>query len=307
MKFEKKGLIFKADKETYWWKSHTQSPVCLLMGEKIRIFLGCIGEDDIVRIGYIDVKADNPKEILKVSQTPLLDLGEPGMFDDNGVFPASAVMHNNKIYLYYTGFQECKKIRYCMFGGLAISEDNGKIFNRVSQSPITDRSDEGLFFRGGPSVLFEDNKFKVFYSAGSDWIEAGGKLLRPCYNIFHAESTDGINFPTKGTQCLSYSSEKGEHGIGRPLIKKIGEKYRLFFCVRKLDMKYSMGYAESEDCINWTRADEKMDMHHSNEGWDSEMIYFPSVLEYGEKAYMFYSGNNYGEGGLGYAECLNFS
>ncbi|MBL4694847.1 hypothetical protein JKY72_05770 [Candidatus Gracilibacteria bacterium] len=304
MRFQKKGLIYKAEKVNEWWNSHTQSPVAIVLGDKIRIYLGCFAEDGIVRMGFVDVDPENEMKVLKISDNPVLDLGQPGAFDDNGVFPASAIEKDGKIYLYYTGFQKADKIRYTMFGGLAVSEDGGDSFERVQEFPVTDRSEEGLFFRGGPSVIDQGDKFMVSYSAGSEWETVGGKE-RPCYDIYISESKDGVNFPLRGRKVLSYDRAKGEHGTGRPLIKYIGGKYHMYFCVRMMDMKYSMGYAWSDDGQNWTRDDEAMGFSHSEEGWDSEMVYFPSVLEYGEKVYMFYCGNDYGRDGIGWAEVQN--
>jgi len=300
MTWSKQGLIFKADNVADWWISHTQSPIALLLNsDTIRIFVGSFDKNGKTRIGYLDLSSHDPKKIISVSEKPVLDLGEPGDFDGDGVFPASVYNHDGKIYLYYTGFQESKSIRYYMFGGLAISEDGGHSFSKVSRAPVTDRSDEALFFRGGPSVINEGEKFAVYYSGGSDWTTAGGKL-RPCYDIFYNDSFNGINIPQTGTKCLEYDRNT-EHGIGRPQIFKMGNTYQLYFCVRTLDMKYHLGYAESKDGKSWTRCDDKLGITHSKEGWDSEMVYFPTVLNAGTQHYLFYCGNDYGRDGLGYA------
>ena len=230
----------------------------------------------------------------------MLDLGIPGTFDENGVFPASVYRHENKIHLYYTGFQLGDKVRYFMFGGLAISEDNGNTFVRASNVPVTDRSDEGLCFRGGPSVLYEEGKFKVYYSSGSKWVEVDGKM-RPTYDVYFIESEDGINIGKQGIKCLEYDREC-EHGLGRPQILKDGNTYQLFYTRRTKDMKYLSGYAESEDGINWTRKDDELNLTHTSNAWDSDMVYFPNAITHKNKVYLFYNGNNFGEEGFGYAE-----
>jgi sucrose-6-phosphate hydrolase SacC (GH32 family) len=93
-----------------------------------------------------------------------------------------------------------------------------------------------------------------------------------------------------------------EHGLGRPQIIKAEDKYLLFYTRRKKDMKYHMGCAKSSDCILWTRIDDHIGITHSESGWDSEMVYFPSVLQKKGKTYLFYSGNGFGEKGFGFAE-----
>ena len=63
----------------------------------------------------------------------------------------------------------------------------------------------------------------------------------------------------------------------------------------------SLGYAESDDGLEWLRLDEQIGLEKSATGWDSEMICFGATVDYGGKRYMFYNGNNYGETGFGVA------
>lgn len=301
MKFTKGKKIFEAIEEFDWWKSHTMAPSAVLLDDStIRVFLGCWDESGISRIGYIDVDSSNPSKIKNISREPVLDIGEPGMFDENGVFPAHAYKLNGVIYLYYTGFQLGHKIRHYNFGGLAISDINNNKFERVSKSPVLDRKNEGLLVRAGQSVFFEKNIFKTVYSAGSKWVLAGGKM-RPTYDIFYQESEDGIHYNDSGKIIIEYDREL-EHGLGRPQIVKLGLRYFIFYTRRTLDMKYFFGCAVSDDCISWKRIDDEVTgIVHSVNDWDSEMIYFPSVVSTGEKIFVFYSGNNFGETGFGYA------
>ena len=68
-------------------ESHTMAPNALLINEEtIRVFLGCWDRKQISRIGYIDVDATNPLKIIKISNKAVLDIGEDGTFDENGVF-----------------------------------------------------------------------------------------------------------------------------------------------------------------------------------------------------------------------------
>ena len=63
---------------------------------------------------------------------------------------------------------------------------------------------------------------------------------------------------------------------------------------------YRLGYAEWIDGI-WIRRDDQVGLFASKEGWDSEMVCFPCIVDACGKRYMFYNGNNYGETGFGYA------
>ena len=257
----------------------------------------------ISRIGYVDVSAADPSRILAISQQPVLDLGRPGTFDDNGVFPASAYRIGDRVFLYYTGFQLVDKIRYTMFGGLAIGDAEGESFRRVSEAPVMDRADEGLFFRGGPSILPVDGAYLAAYSAGSAWEDPGeGGKARPTYRLFVSTSPDAISFPDKGAPVLSYA-EGVEHALGRPQIIHDGESYRMLFAVRTLDLNYVIGYAESADGTTWRRRDAALDLPHGASGaWDSNCLYYPFFLQAGPHNYIFHTGNDFTRTGFGFAE-----
>jgi hypothetical protein len=303
MKFQKYGKIFHSENINSWWTSHAMAPTPILLNDKkLRVFVGALNKEGISSIAYVDLNAENLKEVKNVCLEPILVKGEPGTFDENGVFPASIYKYKNKIFLYYTGFQLGAKVRYYMFGGLAISRDNGNTFDRISKVPVMDRSDEGLFFRGGPSIIFDEGKFKVFYSSGSTWENIGGKK-RPTYDIYSIESCDGINIGKKGQLCLSYNREN-EHGLGRPQIIKRNNKYQLFYTRRTKDMKYWSGYSESVDGVNWIRKDNEIGITHSSSGWDSDMVYFPNIIDVLGKTYLFYNGNEFGKEGFGIAELI---
>ncbi len=300
MKWEKMGRVFTAPEDSSWWKSHSMAPTAVLLGEKIRVFVGGWDEDGISRIGYVDVSAENPLEVLGVSKECVLDLGTPGAFDDNGVFPGHACRVGNRIYLYYTGFQRQTKIPFTNFGGLAISDENDfDTFRRASVAPVLDRSDEGTCVRSGQTVIHEGDTWKTWYSAGTEWEEVGGKK-RQTYDVYYTESKSAFEFPKRGMLCIPRNREV-EHGLGRPHVIRAGGEYRMFYTRRILDMRYSMGYAVSEDGAHWTRRDDDVGITHSDTGWDSEMVYFPSVIAAGDTHYLFYTGNHFGGTGFGVA------
>lgn len=301
MKWIKKGRIIEPRKIGHWWSSHAMAPSAIVMrNSHIRVFLGCWDSKGISRIGYIDLDLDNPLKIICVSEKPVLDIGRDGTFDENGVFPAHVNVIGDQIYLYYTGFQLGHKIRHYNFGGLAIGNTHSDSYGRFSETPLLDRSEEGLFVRAGQSVLYDNGIFKTVYSAGSKWEWVGDKL-RPHYDIYYQESVDGKTYLEKGVRILQ-CDPKIEHGLGRPQIIKVGSDYYIFYTRRLKDMKYFMGCAKSSNCRDWTRIDNQIGISHSENGWDSEMVYFPSVLQAGDKIHLFYSGNDFGRSGFGFAE-----
>lgn len=302
MQILKKGKIFECPGKWAWWHSHTMAPSAVQVNDDlIRVFIGCWDNKGISRIGYVDVDANSPRNVLHVSEKPVLDIGEDGMFDENGVFPAHATIIDGQTYLYYTGFQLGHKIPHYNFGGLAISAD-GERFDRVSRAPILDRADEGLFVRAGQSVLRDSGIYRMCYSVGSGWANVGGKR-RPTYDIAYQESSGPLLSSSKGRIILRGDTSI-EHGLGRPQLFKYRSKYYIFYTRRTLDMKYTFGAAESSDCIVWSRLDNELAISHSVDGFDSQMMYFPSVvyLPKSDKHLLFYCGNDFGKTGIGYME-----
>lgn len=312
MRWEKKGFVWNPDHIADWWVSHTMAPTAILKDDKtIRIYIGCWQEGPLSRIGYVDVAADNPAQVLGWSEVPLVDIGGPGTFDEAGVFPAHVTkLEDGRVYLYYTGFQHsvAPEVDHFNFCGLAVSDDGGDTFTKVSKAPVLDRADEGLHVRAGVSVV-EDKAadgaevFRCVYSAGSGFSSVGGKL-RPYYEVFYQDSADGIQFARQGRKIVALD-KTAEHGLGRPQIVKIGDNWYVFYTRRTLDMKYTIGCAWSPDRVTWQRIDDWVAIPHGVAGaFDDEFVYFPCVVEAHGRHYLFYCGNGYGRTGFGYAELV---
>ena len=68
---------------------------------------------------------------------------------------------------------------------------------------------------------------------------------------------------------------------------------------------YRLAYAESLDGIHWEKKPECFNLTTSNEGWDSEMIEYASILKDKGFYHMLYNGNQFGKTGFGYAIAHN--
>lgn len=299
MKWGKKGLVYGPDGKLSWAKHSALQPTpYFISNDVIRVYVGFRDENGVSRAGSVDLDANNPSVVLKVSEKPVLDIGIPGTFDENGVVPCAVVEREGKLYLYYAGYQLGQKVRFFAFGGLAISDDGGNTFVRYSKVPVLDRTDNELFFRVIHSIMFEDGVWKVWYGGGSEYIEGKNKTL-PVYDIRYLESKDGINFGKVGKVCLT--TRKDEYRVGRPFVIKDGKIYKMFYAVGTKSKVFRLSYAESYDGITWTRKDEEIGIDVSETGWDSQTMSYPSVVKYKDKVYMFYNGNDYGKEGFGYA------
>jgi len=299
MKWLKKGLIYCPDGSSSWAKHSALTPTPILLNDEvIRVYASFRDHSGVGRIGYVDVDAENPSTILKVSKKPVLDIGSPGTFDDNGVILGDVVKIADQLYMFYVGFQLVEKVKFLAFSGLAISHDGGNTFTRIKQFPIMDRADEGLYIRAIHSVLVEKNLVRVWYAAGNQWTWIGDKPY-PSYEIRYMEANMDMLFGSSGRLCIKPQND--EYRIGRPRVYQTENGYRMFYTWGNLHGGYMLGYAESKNGIEWKRFDAQVGIGLSENGWDSKSVCYPALLKYKDREYMFYNGNDMGKTGFGYA------
>lgn len=304
MKWEKKGFIYVSNGQYDWAQTHAMIPTpSNLANHEIRFYITVCDKNGIGRISYVDIAASQLNQVIRIADRPVLDIGQAGTFDENGVLITSLVnLSNGCKYLYYVGFELGTKIRYRLLGGLAVSNDDGKTFHRIQKTPILERSDQELYFRGGPFVIYENGLFRMWYVGGDRWMMINGKQM-PVYTINYLESKDGIMWGKQGKVCI-HIEHANEHGFGRPYIIRQGGNYKMFYSIRLQQQGYRLGYAESSDGIDWIRKDDLVGIDVSESGWDSEMICYSAVMNIGKQYYLFYNGNEFGKTGFGLAELV---
>jgi hypothetical protein len=234
---------------------------------------------------------------LSVSSSPIITLGPLGTFDDSGVTSSWIVNHDRKKYQYFSGWSLGVSVPFYFFIGLAISEDGGETYRRVSPGPILERNDIDPFLTASPCVLIENDRWRMWYVSGTGWEVKDGQPHHR-YHIKYAESLDGIHWKREGKVCIDYSSPE-EYAIARPCVIKENAIYKMWYASR--GSTYRIGYAESTDGLVWTRKDSASGIDVSESGWDSEMIEYPYVFQNGDLQYMLYNGNGYGRSGIGVA------
>lgn len=303
MRWRKLGVVWKPDGSLGWARTHATCPTPVLRDDgTLRIYVQCRDDLNVGRVGFVDLDSKNPLRVLGYSKTPVLDIGAPGAFDDNGVLQCSVLSTNDgRLCMYYVGFELCHHVRYRLLTGLAVSVDGGESFVRVKRTAILERSDPEPLFRGGPFVLLESGRYRMWYVAGGGWEDIQGKAM-PVYDLRYLESEDGVGWPDRGEVVLELS-EQDEHGFGRPYVIRQDNRYKMFYSIRKRSLgSYRMGYAESEDGIHWTRKDDQLGLDPSSQGWDSEAVEYAAITKIGSKTLMFYNGNDFGATGFGVAQ-----
>lgn len=302
MCWEKKGLIYKPPFDGSWKDNSALTPTAIQIEDSvIRVYASFRDQSGVGRIGYVDVDADNPKDIIGVSEEPVLDIGSPGMFDDNGMILGDLVHVDDNLYMYYVGFQIVSKVKFLAYSGLAISRDGGNSFDRFSSTPVMDRCEEAKYIRAIHSVRYENGRFRVWYATGNGWENING-ISYPQYDINYIESDDGISFGF-GKKVIQNNEQNGEYRIGRPRVYRLGDRYIMNFTYGTKDGRYVAGQAVSSDGHVWTRDDSGIGIAPSVSGWDSKHLSYPCVIQTNQgRVFMFYNGNDMGVDGFGYAE-----
>lgn len=301
----KKGHIFSVKGQFDWNKSHAQVPVVDVLSDRFRIYYATRNSHGKSNISFIDVEKDNPKKIIQECQTSLLNLGNLGTFDDSGIMPSSIINVGSKKYLYYIGWTTRETVPYQNAIGLAISEDGGESFFKFSEGPIITVNHIEPYFSGTSYVLVENNLYKMWYLSCERWQIFEGQP-EPVYNIKYAESHDGINWNQTGKVAIELMDDEG--GLVSASVSKERNLYKMWFGKRKksdyrtnIKNSYRIGYAESNNGINWIRKDNLAGIDISEGGWDSEMISYPNIIKNENAFLMFYNGNGFGKSGFGYA------
>lgn len=300
MKWIKKGLLVRPGKFE-WMISYAQAPFVERRETYVyRIHFAGRDRSNRARGGYAVMDMGNPCKILSISERPFLDLGELGCFDDCGVMPSCLVHYQGHQFMYYTGWKQEVVTPFSFFIGLAISSDNGETFVRYSKAPVLGRTFHDPFLTCSPWVMIENGIWRMWYVSCTGWMcDPSNSKPKHYYHIKYAESVDGVNWKSEGVVCIDFRND--EYAIARPFVYKDKGLYKMLYCFRGGWNTYRAGYAESSDGLVWTRKDNEVGIDVSEEGWDSEMICYPSVFHHEGRTYMLYNGNGYGFTGFGLA------
>lgn len=301
--WQKKGLIFAPSGKLSWARKNASFPTVEILPNHYRVYFTSLDDKNIGRIGFVDLDRSNPMKVISECHEPLVDVGAKGAFDDHGVNAFSICKVENKKYLYYQGWKMDSEVPYYIFSNLAVSAGSKINFKKISEQPILGATEEEFLIRGAPFVLFDEGKFKIWYSSSSKWVVENEKWTYRI-SIKYAESSDGINWPKQSREVMTYSGQN-DFAVGRPCVVKDTNKYLMWYSIRSLTQPYRLGYATSSDGIVWDRQDHLVNLLRSSSGWDSEMVCYPFVFKDGGQWHMFYNGNGHGASGFGYATCPN--
>lgn len=295
-KWKKVTKIFEPAGQYPWMLTHASNPVAdHIEGDIFRVYFSCRNEKNISSIAYVEVDINNPTKILRLSDKPVISPGSLGTFDDNGTSMACILNFNDKKYMYFLGWNLGVTVPWRNSIGLAEYDETTDSFKKVSDAPILDRNDVDIYSLSYPYVYKDGDLLRMYYGSNLSW---GAEQKDMAHIIKYAESFDGVNWQREGKIAIGFEAED-EYAFSKPCVLQDQGKYKMWYSFR--GHAYRIGYAESDDAINWKRQDGDVGISVSEEGWDSETVEYPFVFDHKETRYMLYNGNSYGKTGFGLA------
>ncbi len=316
MKWKKLGHIFNPTEwndgiNRPWMRTHSQCVSTLILDDVVRVYFSCRPYNDENGLAksyttFLDLDKNDLTKIIQVSDKPVIPLGDLGTFDEFAVYPTSVIKHNDKVLLFYAGWSRCQSVPFNTSIGLAVSDNEGKEFERLGPGPILSADLYEPFVLSGPKIRKFNDLWYLFYIAGTKWINHNGKA-EIIYKNKLAISKDGMKWERLNKNITPDILDENECQAGPDVFFK-DNKYHMYFVYREgLDFRtqpgrgYKIGYATSYNLIDWERKDNEAGIEYSKEGWDSNMHHYPHVFELNGNWYMLYNGNDFGKYGFGLA------
>ncbi len=317
MKWKKLGNIFDPTRHKLPNScfEFAQSPQALVFDDFVRIYFSTRQKDAtgkyLSHIAFVEFEKSF-KRIIRVSTETVIPLGGLGCFDEHGIFPMNVVRDGKKILSYITGWNRKVSVSVDTSIGLAVSDDNGLTFRKIGPGPVLTSSLYEPFLVSDAFIALYGRTYHMWYIYGTKWLRSTQENPPDrVYKIGHAISDDGIAWQKEGRQLINDKLNSNECQA-LPTVLNFNNRYQMFFCYRqpfgfrtKKDSAYRIGYAFSDDLINWTRDDTAAGIDVSKDGWDSGMICYPHVFQCDGKIFMLYNGNEFGRFGFGLAVLEN--
>jgi hypothetical protein len=300
--WEKIGCIFKPDKSTEWMNSHASVPLVTSINNNSAEIIFSVRNTQGKSLPASLKLNLKTMQVDSISTKPLFLPGVAGSFDEDGIMPTCIIRKGNNFLLYYIGWNIAKTVPFRNSIGLALSHDKCKTFVKKYSGPIIDRNIYDPLFVASCDVLKEKQVYKMWYLSCLKWDKTQEGNYKHYYVIKFAESNDGVNWKRDNKVAINYKYPN-EYAISVPRVIKEHGKYKMWYSYRggPISETYRVGYAESDNGLNWTRMDELVNLDVAQDGWDSEMICYPFIFDHSGKRYMLYNGNGYGKTGFGIA------
>ncbi len=297
MRWRKLGHVFTGNGQFPWMQTHASMPFAVSMGDTVRCYFSTRDGRNRSHVAYVDIDVRAPGKILGISQKPLVSPGPAGSFDDSGVSLSQIVEHGGKRYMYYVGWMLGVTVPFYNSVGLAVAPAGTEDFVKFSPAPVIDRNSIDPLSIFSSWAIVENSAWKIWHGTNTTWEHCEFDLNAI---IRYATSADGIHW--QRSNHIALNTGPGESAVARPCVIHENGQYHMWYS-RRIGRKETsrLGYAVSENGIDWQRRDDLMNLTTSDSGWDSQMICYPCVFDHQGRRYLVYCGNHFGRDGFGLA------
>lgn len=318
-RWQKLGKVFTPQEVEgrSWLREFAQAPATLVFDEFVRVYFSSRPPADengqyVSYSAYVDLDRADLFKVRHIAEQPILSLGGLGEFDEFGTYPVSVIRDGDEIRAYYGGWTRCESVPYNVAIGLAISADGGVTFSRVGAGPVLSYSLDEPMTVSGPKIRRFNDRWYLWYVAGKKWKLVDGRP-ESIFKIRMAESVDGTHWARIGADLIEDVLEEDECQASPDVLFHEGMYHMFFSCKYSSDFRntergYRIGYASSNDLVNWTRDDSNAGIGiSSGDEWDNRSVAYPHVFELDGTTYMMYLGNEVGRFGFGLAILEEFT
>jgi predicted GH43/DUF377 family glycosyl hydrolase len=246
---------------------------------------------------------------------PLFERGGAGSFDAYWCVIPCVHRFGDKWHLYYTGRNPELGQGLQAFTGIGLATSDDLIhWTKTSSEPVLrgDGFDEwpGNHGVAGSGTLLElpqpDGRilYRMYYTLATG-TPSENLLVDQAKQAVIAHSYDGISWFDKQVVLRPRLEADYENSAVIALtIWKTPPGWRAIYAgIGTRFGYYSICEATSEDGLNWERGEpgENLALAPRGDGWESQMVEYPHVIEENGRLRLFYCGNGYGQTGIGTA------
>ena len=262
-----------------WREAQTANPDLLLIDDTyVLYFRGQEGGHDRIGCATCPV-SDFDGVSWSVRPDPVVDVGDPGDWDEQHALDPASLVSGGTVFLYYSAVSS-----YCSRSVCLATSADGLRFVKYSGNPVV--------IGGAPEVVKRDGVFYLFH-----WRAREGGAG---FEIHCSTSRDGYHFdPVSDAPVLPAGPEGAwdSRTVETPRIFEEEGVYRMCYCGsdRWDDYPSAMGLAFSRDLLSWHKHEGNPVFARGAEGeWDEGAIWFTTVEKIHGRYWMWYEG--YGGG-----------
>ena len=290
-----------------WSRSHAQMPTPILQNDSIRVLFTTRDANGLSRISSVDLDLELQVIDVQPRQDPALNIGKFGKFDQHGVMCSTILQDQEKISMYYIGWDTNTDYPYSLSIGLATSDDFGDSFTKLQMDPVINAEFGNGIFSTTPFVWKDRGNLKMLYSTGKSWIRSG-KDYESRYVIASATSANGEDWKPEKMANPTVLDENFSYA--RPtLIDLDGESHILYSKRFNLDFRtgsggYKIEMARVVSDSRWDPCTLEFEQNDIYENFLSEMQCYAYPMSINGKKLLFMNGNNFGKSGFAIVEVL---